>query len=71
MRRVYQIRSDRVRERCGSKSMYERVEEGVLKFYGHMERMMKMVYMLVVEETKKRGTLRRRSNDRVEEAIIV
>lgn len=40
----------RVRERCGIKSMDERIEEGLLKWFGHIERMIeewltKMIYV--------------------------
>ena len=51
----------RVREMCGNKkSVVERAEEGVLKWFGHMERMSeerltKKIYVSEVEGTRRRG----------------
>lgn len=40
--------------------MYDRAEEGAMKWFGHMERMIRRVYTSEVEGPRKRGTPRNR-----------
>ena len=65
------VRNERVREMCGNKRSFgERVDQGVLKWYGHMERMnderlTKRVYKAEVEGVRGRGRPRKRWKDGV------
>ena len=69
------IRNERVREMCGGKrSLLERAEQGVLKWFGHVERMgeerlTKRIYKSEVVGTRGRGRPRRRWRDGVKEAL--
>lgn len=61
VRRIDQISNDMVKERSITKNgKYEKGEEGVLKWFGNMERMTKRVRMSEVEGIRKRGKPRRR-----------
>ena len=75
LRRVDRVRNEEIRRRCQMEvSISERVEQNVLRWFGHMERMpeervVKQVYMSRVEGVGGRSRPRRRWLDRVREYV--
>ena len=73
--RVDRVRNEEVRRRAGvDKSMSDRVDQRVLRWYGHMERMgeerlVKKVWVAEVDGVRPRGRPRRRWMDGVEGAL--
>ena len=75
VRRIERVRNERVRMMCGDKKgIVERAGEGVLRWFGHMERMsdermVKRIYESDVEGRRRAGRPRRRWLDGVEELV--
>src|SRR5256885_8705101 len=76
VRRIDKVRREELRRmsKC-SCSIQERVDEGVLKWFGHVERMgeerlVKQIYVSEVEGTRRRGRPKRRWMDAVSELLI-
>lgn len=75
VRRVDQIRSERIREMCGiAKGMDELIDESVLRWYGHVERMegervVRRVYVSEGVGRRSIGRPRKRWKDNVSECI--
>jgi len=69
------VRNTRVREMCGNRrSLLERADQGVLKWFGHIERMeeervIKRIYRSTVEGDRLRGRPRKGWRDGVKEAL--
>ena len=76
IRRVDSVRNEIIRERCGCElSVLKRIERNVLKWFGHVERMVekrlvKRAYQENVEGNRGRGRPQRRWRDEVKDLLL-
>ncbi|WP_435336460.1 hypothetical protein, partial [Klebsiella pneumoniae] len=69
VRRIDRVRNEEIRGRCGvDKSLNQQVEESILRWYGHVERMddertVKKIYKSDIVGRRRRGRPRRRWYD--------
>ena len=76
VRRIDRVRNEIVRRRCGNKlSLLERADRGILRWFGHLERMsveriVKKVYKSKVDGVRRVGRPRRRWLDGVKDVLL-